>query len=184
MPKKRTDGFHMLTVDEQQEVIERFKGRKDVRDANRTLARLVLAWVLDRPISDNEFFKLFEAGGHEGQYNQTPTDTTFQRVIAQSGQLANITKRLSDTPLDYMGALELSYVYDRIQQMIETIHDTTAKNMLGAIELYRVAGATIRHRVYTETGHYPEEFPVPRGRITGDEAPKQFKLTDHQPPLI
>ena len=56
--------------------------------------------------------------------------------------------------------------------------------MADAIDLYRQVGEVIRQKVYDELGHWPEEFPVPRGRITGDEEPSQFKLRDHQPPLM
>jgi len=83
-----------------------------------------------------------------------------------------------------MGVIELSYIYARILQMITLLENSVGKTMKEAIELYRLVGETIRQKVLTETGHYPEEFPVPRGRITGSEKPSQFKLTDHQPPLF
>ena len=184
MPRKRTDGCQKLTSAQQQEVIERFQGRKDVRDANRELAKLVLAWVIDQPISDDEFMMLFKAGGHQGEYHENPSITTARRALPQANEIPNITKRLNDTPLDYMGAIELSYVYERIQAMIEDVQQRSRDTMQKAIELYNDVGEAIRQKVLAETGHYPEEFPVPRGRITGNEKSSQFRLTDHQPPLF
>ncbi len=184
MPKKRTQDFQKLTIAEQQAVIDRFRARKDVRDANRKLAKLVLSWVLDRPISDQEFMEMFEAAGHEGEYHEKPNIMTGRRVFPQATELLNIVKRLEDAPLDYMGAIELGFVYERIMMMIDEIETTPGKTMEEAITLYRVVGGAIRERVFTETGHYPEQFPMPRGRITGNEEPSQFKLSDHQPTMF
>ena len=184
MPKKRTDGFHKLTVDQQQEVIERFKGRKEVRAANNQLATLVLNWITGGDLTEQQFMAQFEAGGHHGEYHQEPTQTTFDRVSIQISTLANITKRLNDTPLDYMGAVELSYVYQRIQSMIAVLESTAGGTMQQGIDIYHTIGEAIRQRVFNEMGYYPEEFPVPDGRITGNEAARQFKLTDHQPALM
>lgn len=184
MPKKRTQDFQKLTVAEQQAIIERFRGRKDVRDANRKLAKLVLSWVVDHPLSNQEFMEQFEAAGHESEYHEDPSVTTRIRAMPQALELPNILKRLEDTPLDYMGSIELSFVYERILMMIDALENEPRGTMMEAIALYRVVGDSIRQKVFTETGHYPEEFPVPRGRITGSEEPSQFKLTDHQPQLF
>jgi len=159
-------------------------GRKNVRDANRKLAKLVLAWVLDHPISDQEFMEQFEVSGHKSEYHENPIDSTSRMVMPQALELPNILKRLEDTPLDYMGALELSYVYERIQTIIAMLGTTPRGTMEDAIDLYARAGGAIRQKVYTETGHYPEEFLTPRGRITGSEEPSQFKVADHQPKLF
>lgn len=184
MPKKRTDGFHLLTIEEQQAIIDRFKRRGDVRAANRKLARAVLAWITDRPDNDAEFMMLFEDAGHAGEYHEDPSDTTRNRVFSQTAELPNILKRLEDTPLDYSGAIELSYVYERIMMITNKLESEARGTMADAILLYRQVGEIIRQKVFTETGHFPEEFPFPRGRITGRENPEQFKLSDHQPPLF
>ncbi len=68
--------------------------------------------------------------------------------------------------------------------MIETWESEPRRTMQQAILLYRTVGEAIRRKVHSETGHYPEEFPFPRGRITGDESDNLFKLTDHQPTLF
>ncbi|MBA3825425.1 MAG: hypothetical protein H0X24_16195 [Ktedonobacterales bacterium] len=184
MPKKRTQDFHLLPIEEQQERIARFLTRKDVRVANRELAKLVLEWLLVRSISDQEFMEMFEAAGHEGEYHEKPNITTGRRVFLQAAELPNIVKRLEDTPLDYMGALELKFVLERIMMMIEWLQTSERGLMEDAIALYQKAGEVIRQKVFTETGHYPEQFPMPHGRITGSETSKQFQLTDHQPPLF
>jgi hypothetical protein len=184
MPGNRTHHFQELTIPEQQALIARFHGRKDVRDANRKLAKLVLSWIVDHPISNQEFMELFEVAGHKSEYHENPTDTTSRKVMPQATELPNILKRLEDTPLDYMGVIELNFVYERIQKIIATLTEAPRGTMQQAIDLYEFAGEAIRQKVYIETGHYPEEFPTPRGRITGSEKPSQFKLTDHQPPLF
>ena len=184
MPKKRTDGFHLMSIEQQQEVIQRFKNRKNVRDANRKLAKQVLSWVTDRPDDDKEFMMLFEGAGHQGEYHEDPSDTTSNRVLPQATELPNLLKRLEDTPLDYSGAIELSYVWERIVLIIDALANEPRGTMQNAIDLYRKTGNAIRQKVFSETGHYPEEFPIPRGRITGREKPDQFKVTDHQPPLF
>ena len=184
MPKQRTDSFHLMSIEQQQEIIQRFKNRKNVRDANRKLAKQVLSWVTDRPDDDKEFMMLFEGAGHQGEYHEDPSDTTSNRVMAQVSELPNFLKRLGDTPLDYSGAIELSYAYERILSMEEKLENEPRGTMQEAVDLYRKIGNAIRQKVFIETGHYPEEFPIPRGRITGREKPDQFKVTDHQPPLF
>jgi hypothetical protein len=128
--------------------------------------------------------ELFEAAGHEGEYHETPKDTTHNRVMALAAELSNILKRLDDTPLDYSGALELSYAYQRIEMAIGRLKREPRGTMKEAIDMYRTIGEAIRLKVFAETGHYPEDFPIPRGRITGREKSDQFKLRDHQPPLF
>jgi len=185
MPKKRTDDFDKLPIAEQQEEIDRFYIRKAVRKANRQLAKDVAAWVTDlTPEIRDEFMELFEAAGHEGEYHETPQATTQDRVMILAARLTNIIKRLEDTPLDYSGALELSYVYQRIEMAINKLAATARGTMADAIRMYRQIGEIIRKKVYVETGHYPEDFPLPRGRMTGLEKPDQFKLRDHQPRLF
>lgn len=184
MPKKRTSNFKKLTIAQQQEIIDRFQSRKEVRAKNAELAALVLSWVLDTPVDVSAFMELFESAGHRGAYHENPGETTRERVLRQAASLPNITKRLDDTPLDYSGALELSYIYERIQEMIDTLEDAPRGTTEDAIELYRQVGERIRVKVYAETGHYPEEFPFPSGKITGEEEPTQFKLVDHQPQLF
>jgi len=184
MPRKRTNGFEKMPIAQQQEVIDRFKYRGDVREANKKLAKQVLTWLTNRPEDIREFMELFEAAGHAGEYHEDPSDTTQNRVMAQAAELQNILKRLEDTPLDYSGVIELSYVYDRILMMMETLDNEPRGTMERAIELYRTVGEAIRRKVFNETGHYPEEFPIPRGRITGREKSDQFKVRDHQPPLF
>ncbi len=145
---------------------------------------MVLAWVTDRPDDDVEFMMLFEDAGHKGEYHEDPNETTSKRVLSQGSELPNILQRLKDTPLDYSGVIELSYVYERILAMIAALADEPRGSRQDAIDLYRRIGEAIRQKVFMETGHYPEEFPVPRGRITGNEKPSQFQLMDYQPPLM
>jgi hypothetical protein len=187
MPKKRTDDFAHLPLEEQQAEIDRYQGRKVVRAANRELAAQIYSWLEDRPVTPEEFgafMQRFEAAGHRGQYHESPSQTTARRVLSQAAALPHILQRLQDAPVDYSAALELSYVYDRILVMQQTLIDEGSGTMEEAMILYRRVGEAIRQRVYAETGHYPEEFPVPRGRITGDEEPQQFRLRDYQPPLL
>jgi hypothetical protein len=183
MPRKRTDSFQKLTIEQQQEMIDRRKVREEVSKAITELALTVLSWVIGQDINKREFLELFHASGHRGEYQENPSVTTYERVTHQS--IRHLTKRLNDTPLDYMGAVELSYVYERVMLMIDRLQSLpdggTAQN---AIDLYELVGEVIRQKVFVEMGHYPEEFPIPYGRITGDEEPTQFKLTDHQPPLF
>jgi hypothetical protein len=188
MPRKRTDGFEYLPVPQQQEQIDRYDERQRIRKANNELHRFILAWVTDLPPGDkrlkDEFMQLFEDGGHWGTYHVDTSVTTYERLQKQKAMFPDITKRLKDTPLDYMGAIELSYVHQRITEMIARLQENPqGGTMAEAIALYRQVGATIRQKIFTETGHYPEQFPIPYGRITGNEAPGQFRLRDHQPPL-
>jgi hypothetical protein len=188
MPRKRTGRFANLPVPQQQDEIDRFHERKRVRDANRELSKLVLSWVMDLPpdaeMLEHEFMMLFEDAGHLGEYHQDPTDTTYGRVIKLAAMFPNILQRLRDTPLDYMGAIELSYVYERIMAITAKLKGKPRGTMADAIRMYQEVGEIIRQRVFIETGHYPEEFPIPYGKMTGKESAKQFKLRDHQPRLI
>jgi hypothetical protein len=83
-----------------------------------------------------------------------------------------------------MGAIELSYVYERITAMIALLKSLKSGTSQQAIELYEQIGNTIWAKVFAEMGHYPEQFPIPRGRITGRESERQFKPTEYQPPLF
>ena len=184
MPKKRTDGFQLLSIEQQKEMIARRKIREEVSKAITELAVIVLSWVLGREISEAEFLELFHASGHHGEYHENPNITTGKRVMPQALELKNILQRLKDTPLDYMGAVELSYVYERVMMMIDALKAVPNGSTSDAIDFYEKVGTVIRQKVFSEMGHYPEVFPIPRGRITGDEEPTQFKLADHQPPLF
>jgi hypothetical protein len=183
--KRRTaTDMGLLTPEQQAERIQRLYNRKKIRQANRVLATLVLSWVVGRQMSKEEFMEQFNARGHAGQYHEMPGTTTFHRVSYQLAELSNITQRLKDTPLDYMGAIELAYVYERITRMIALLKTHAGGTSQQAIELYEQVGSTIRAKVFAEMGHYPEQFPIPRGRITGEESERQFKVTDYQPPLF
>jgi len=160
------------------------QNRKKIRQANRILATLVLSWVVGREMSEEEFMELFNARGHAGQYHELPGATTLHRISYQLAELSNITQRLKDTPLDYMGAIELAYVYERITMMIALLKASESGTSQQAIDLYELVGSSIRAKVLAEMGHYPEQFPIPRGRITGKESEQQFKPTDYQPPLF
>lgn len=184
--KKRSEPTAMqkLTLAEQDELAQRYAHRRDVRDANRELATVIVTWLVGRTITVEEFMERFNAQGHAGEYHENPSDTTDKRVQQQVAELKNIRQRLTDTPLDYMGAVELSYVYMRIQMIIELVRETPGGTMDEALDLYFQVGEAIRHKVYDDLGHYPEEFPTPRGRITGKEPQSKFKPTEHQPTLF
>jgi hypothetical protein len=78
-----------------------------------------------------------------------------------------------------MGAVELSYIYERIQAMIAILESVPGGTMDDAITLYEEVGDAIRQKVHADLGHWPEEFPVPRDRITGEESDDLFKLADY-----
>jgi hypothetical protein len=136
-----------------------------------------LAYGGDIPIK--KFFKYFHASGHRGEYRENPNETARKRAT-----LAEVKARLNETPLNWMGAIELSYVCLRIMKMIEYLETLPRGTMHEALDLYEEIGEEIRLKVYTEMGHWPEEFPVPRGRMSGDESDDLFKLSDYQPPLF
>ncbi|SRR5579875_1200913 len=184
MPKRKHTEMQKLTPEQQQELIERYHTRKDVREANAQLAALVLDWITDAELTIQEFMERFNAGGHFGEYHEWPQDTTFRRITQQLAKISNLAKRMADTPLDYMGAVELSYAYERIKKMIALLENSAGGTMQDAITLYKSIGEGIRQKVYDEMGHYPEAFPTPRGRITGEEPEHQFRPTDYQPPLL
>lgn len=184
MPRRKPSDMQLLTPEQQQELVQRYHNRKDVREANKQLATLVLNWVTGGNLTTEEFMQLFEAGGHYGEYHENPSETTDTRITAQAAELHKLKRRLKDTPLDYMGALELSYVYQRIQRMIAALQRTQGNTMQVAIGLYRQIGETIRQKVHNEMGHWPEAFPIPYGRITGEEPEKLFQLADHQAKLF
>lgn len=181
--RKQTD-MRLLTPAQQAERIERVQYRKKIRQANLILATLVLSWVVGRETSEEEFMEQFNARGHEGQYHETPSMTTLKRVQQQTAELPNLAKRLSDTPLDYMGAVELRYVYQRIMMMIEALKQIPSGPVEQALALYQDIGEKIRIKILTGMGHYPEHFPIPRDRITGKESERQFKPTEYQTPLF
>src|SRR6185437_11668803 len=117
MPRRKQTDMQKLTPEQQKELIERYQHRNGVREANSRLATLALSWFTGGHLTEQEFMEQFNAGGHHGEYHQNPSATVRERVMRQAAELSNLTKRLADTPLDYMGAVELSYVYARIKMM-------------------------------------------------------------------
>ena len=181
--RKPSDMQHM-PLEAQQEHYQRFLLRRDLLDLNRRLSTIVLSWTTDHPMTDKEFLEIFYANGHYGEYHEFPSETTFRRVMDQAEELSNLIKRVQETPMNYSGALELSYAYQRAQLILDKLALAPRDTMQQAIAFYRQIGEAIRERVFQETGHYPEEFPTPIGRITGNENPRLFQPVDYQPPLF
>ena len=182
MPKNK---MPIMPIDEQIALQEQLGARKLVREANDLLFTIALTWITDSPMTREEFYQAFNAGGHFGEYRQYPLDDAKRRIKAIQQKLSELRLRAKETPLDFMGATELSYVYQRIQLMLQKIDEYPSGTMDEAIQLYTEAGAIIRQRVYDETKHYPEEFPLPQyGRITGKENIEQYQIRPYQPPLL
>lgn len=181
-PKRRKKSdMALMPIADQQELQQRLSNRRDVEEAVKHLVA-TLTTVLNGDVATlKAFVANFYATGHWGQYHETPTATTHRRTV-----IAQVKKHLRETPLNWMGAIELSYNLQRINLMDDALSqligiDSTLKDIL---DLYRGVGDDIRQKVYAEMGHWPEEFPVPRDRITGDESDDLFKLVDYQPPLF
>lgn len=179
MPRRKPSDMKKMSIEQQQEVQQRIATRRDVRDANERLIALVITWLTGGDIPIKIFYKRFHASGHEGEYQETPSETLRKRLA-----LSQVKTRLKETALDWMGAIELSYVYERIQMMIEALASQLRGTMDDALALYEEVGEAIRSKVYAEMGYWPEEFPVPSDRITGEESDELFKPTNHQPTLF
>jgi hypothetical protein len=113
MPRRKPSDMKKMTIEQQREVQQRLETRRNVEEANRRLIATVLAWLTGGDIPIKQFYKLFHAAGHAGQYHENPSDTTRKRT-----ELNHVKVRLRETPLNWMGAVELSYIYERIQLMI------------------------------------------------------------------
>lgn len=73
--QRKPSDMRKLTPEQQEELRQRWLNRRDIRAANRRLAVLVLSWVIDKSLSEEEFMNRFEAGGHAGEYLENPADS-------------------------------------------------------------------------------------------------------------
>jgi len=182
MPKNK---MPIMPIDEQIALQEQLGLRKAIREANEVLFEIVMNWISDQPLSRDEFYAAFNAGGHFGEYRMYPLEDAKRRVAELQKLLPHLKLRVRETPLDFMGAVELSYLAQRIELIIEKLDEYPEGTMSEAIRLYTEVGAIIRQRVYDETKHYPEQFPLPiYGRITGKENIEQYQIRPYQPPLL
>lgn len=186
MRRRRATSMQIMPIEQQEALAERFHIRKDVRTANELLFELALIWITDETLTRKEFFRRFNASGHRGEYLMNPSVDVKKRIQKLQATLPELKQRSSDTPLDFSGAVEMSYVSQRIDLMVEKFREAPEGTMDDAIRLYEEAGKTIRDRVYAETGHWPEEFPLPLigGRMTGEENPALFIVQPYQPSLL
>ncbi|MBA3822794.1 MAG: hypothetical protein H0X24_02675 [Ktedonobacterales bacterium] len=179
--RRKASNMQLMPIEQQQELQQRLAHRRDVEEA----VKLLMAALAELLNHDKKLLKgfaaKFHASGHRGQYLENPNDTARRRQLA-----AQVEARIKETPLNWMGAVELSYNLQRMMMMIDELDhiDRESETMQSILETYEGIGEIIRLRVYAEMGHWPEEFPVPRDRITGDENDDLFKLTDHQPTLF
>lgn len=168
MPKQLSDDRQLMTHLQEQALRECLQGGPDDRAANRALAQQALAWVIGHPIDDEEFLRFFDVGECAEHERQQPQPPPHRRMVPQAGQIPTLIHRLHTTPLDYQGAIELSYVYERIQQIIASIKHLPGQTMSVAIILYYTVGSLIHDHLVTETGQTPAAFAIPRGRMRGD----------------
>lgn len=175
-----------LSLAEQEERIDRYETRRDVRDANKELAAVLKAWVKD-VVLDSERFEIFHAHGHQGEYrDEYPQDTLVRKLIDLGWTEAEIEQvSKSETPLDYMTADELGYVFERIKRMLAWFaahpeggtHDH-------ACRIYLLIGKLVREVVAQQTGHAPEQFSTPHDKITGRERAARFQPAPYRAPLF
>jgi hypothetical protein len=178
-----------MPIEAQEELQQRLMNRGAVRDDGKRLCERVLAWVINAPLTKkerDEFFEEFQASGHYGEYLKWPEEDAQARLKKLQKTLPELKQRIRETPLDYMSAVELSYVHDRIELAISIFEEQPPGTREEAIRLYKTVGDIIRRKVREETGHWPEEFPLPEygGRITGKENLELFEIQPHQPALL
>src|SRR5271165_2275286 len=181
MPRRKKSDMSLMPIAQQQDLQQRLANRRDVEEAVKRLLAALAEFLDHDKEMIKEFAARFQASGHLGQYHENPSDTARRRQLA-----AKVRVRLKETPLNWMGAIELSYNLQRIDTMAEFLQEATQEevSLQDILIVYQGIGSDIRQRVYAEMGHWPEKFPIPSDRITGEESDDLFKLADYQPPLF
>jgi len=76
-------------------------------------------------------------------------------------------------------------VIERIELMKEFFTTEQPGPYLEAYQMYFILGQIVRQTFMRQYTYLPEQSPVPRVRITGDERErKKLKPSDHQPQLM
>ena len=181
MPRRKKSDMQLMPIEQQQELQQRLATRRDVNEAVKHLVAALVELLDTDEQALKAFIAKFHASGHRGQYHENPNDTTRRRTL-----IAQVKAQLRETPLNWMGAIELSYNLERIEVMREALNnlDRDEETLQSILALYEAIGDEIRQKIFTDMGHWPEEFPVPYDRITGNESDNLFKLLDHQPTLF
>jgi hypothetical protein len=180
--KRKIPSMRSLSLVEQDKQIDRYQIRSDIREANETLASLLVRWVIDC-VPD---YALFNASGAYGLFKITPSDDLVSRLIARGVSTDEIEKALQsgDTVLNYMPPDILAIVHSRITQMIAYFNKAQPSTFNRACRVYERIGGIIREKFIEQNKIPPEKWITEELRITGDEPAKLFKKVDYQPSLF
>ncbi len=171
-----------LTIEQQDELIKRWRLRNALRTAYAEVIGAMLQWVIDDP--DIEFF---QAAGHETHFQHSPKDDLFVRMIANGYTAEEFEEayRQNEAPASWMASEALASIAARITNMLEYFRTHKPGTFVQALRIYQVIGQVARDQFYQQNGYYPEQSPIPRVRITGSESEKKkLKPDEHQPKLL
>lgn len=171
-----------MTITQQDVLIQRWRLRKDLRAAYQEIVDAMLLWVIDNPE-----IRHFVATGHRGHFNMNPERDLVRRMEANGFTPKEIVDALksNDVAADWMTPEETKSVVDRIATM-KDYFDTHAPGPFSeALQVYYTLGIIARRNFIRQYGYEPEQSPIPRVKITGEQGElKKLKPVDHQPSLF
>src|SRR6185437_523885 len=105
-----------LTIAEQDELILRWRLRKDLRAAYPEIVAAILQWVID-----SRDIETFVAGGHEAHFGRNPQKDLLVRMLANGYTEEEFQQALSqgEAPASWMNSEELASVIWRIARMVK-----------------------------------------------------------------
>jgi len=171
-----------LSIAEQDELIQRWRLRKDLRTLHPEIVEVMMRWVIDSVDIDQ-----FVAASHEAHFMRNPSTDLFMRMLANgySEDEIQIILEQGEPPSNWMNSETLASVIWRIEHMLNYFKGHPSGSFEQAIRMYQVLGITARKLFIQQYGYPPEQSAIPRVRITGEDKDlKKLQPTDHQPPLM
>jgi hypothetical protein len=171
-----------LTIEEQDELIKRWRLRNALRTAYPEVIGAMMQWVIDSPDIEK-----FVSGGHETHFARIPQDDLFVRMIANGYTEEEFEEALKhdEAPASWMTPEELESIIKRISRMLDYFTTHEPGTFAQALHVYRLIGTAARVQFIQQYGYAPEQSPIPYVRITGEESErKKLKPDEHQPRLF
>src|SRR5215469_14210340 len=165
MSKKKDDKRgqipHMkdLTFAQQNELMQRWRLRHDLRTAYPEIVAAMILWVID-----NYDIAQFVAVGHQSQFNINPQDDLLYRMLANGFTDKEIQAAFDngDAAASWMTPEELTMVVDCIAGMQKYFQTHDPGTFDQALAAYVRIGEAVRRVFIQQYGYAPEESPVPR----------------------
>jgi hypothetical protein len=180
--RSRIPRMRDLTIAEQDALIERWRLRNALRTSYPEVIGAMMQWVIDTADIED-----FVATGHKVLFSKIPSTDLIARMAVNGYTRQEIEKAAAqkEPPVNWMTTEELLAVVEYVDAMTTYFATHDPGSFAEALEIYEALGKIARAHFFQQNGYLPEQSPVPRVRMTGeDKELKRLKPEPHQPQLF